>query len=145
VAVIFIRVAIILLALLALPAFGDVTIQPLAPVAGDFIVAKIDIPGPCGTEWETFVTGTMIRMNVNIHDCIPGSSIIVTEPIGVLPAGTYTYEFYLSDTGGPFMRLWQQTIVVGAAPPAVVPVASPMLLFLVSVLAGMAVLTLRRS
>jgi hypothetical protein len=104
----------------AMPVIADAAIQPPAPIAGEFITAFIDIPGPCGTTSSTSVVGSLIRTDVRIEGClVPGFIVVLTEPIGALPAGTYTYEDYRGDDGGPLVLQSRQPIVVAAAPTAV--------------------------
>lgn len=128
-------------------AFAAVTIQPASPVAGDFITAHIDVPGGCGVSTSTTISGSVIRTQVVLTGCVVGPppfTVLQVEPLGELPAGTYTYEVYFTFDSDPPALESQQTFVVAQAP-ARIPALHPLLLVaLAGVLAMLAMVVLRR-
>ena len=139
-------IATLLIVFSAMPAHANAVIQPPLPAAGEFITAFIDVPGPCGTTSSTTVVGNFIRTDVRIEGClVPGFIVILTEPIGALPAGTYAYEIYRGDDGGPLELLSRQTIVVAAFPAAVPVSNAESLAVLALAVVGIALISLRKS
>lgn len=116
-------VGIVLLLLVAAAAFGQVrtaTVIPAAPTTLTPVAIVVEAFDPC--EPATFSrTGNTFRID------IPQSCVIVlpltetlTFPAGLLPAGTYTYDIYVSNV---FDR--RDTFVVAEAGSPSVPALSP--------------------
>ena len=97
-------------------------IVPAFPTSRDVITAYISETALCHVDVRTIVTGFAIRTDVVLSNCFggpPGFNIAYDAPFGPLPAGTYTYEVYLSERGDGFpppVLVAQRTIVVTAAP-----------------------------
>lgn len=105
------------------PLRGGVTIAPAAPTSRDVVTAAIDVPVGCTVTTRTTTAGTVIRTDVAISGCIVGPppfSLREEVVLGVLPAGTYTYEVYVIDDGA-------RPSLATRVPLVVAPVAVPML------------------
>ena len=124
---------VLVVALAALPADAQITfVAPTGtPTTNDVVLARIQflLMGSCGSVTPTtVVNGTTIRTDVAAVNCQVLQPFLASSiaSIGPLPAGTYTYEAYLSVNGGPPMFAGSTTLVVLDAPmpvPALTPTA----------------------
>jgi hypothetical protein len=134
--------------LFATGAGAAVTIQPVAPTSNDLIIASIDVPGGCGVTSSTARTLNVVRTDVHIADCSigpPPFTVIYQEQFGPLPPGPSIYQVYFTYESGPPELESQQTIVVAAAPSVGVPAVGPLGYAMLGVLlAGAALVALRR-
>lgn len=144
--------SIIILAVLlaALPLYAQVAIvRPIGPpTTNDVIIAQIEFiqNGDCRITPTTVVNGNLIRTVVAVSNCTPLLPFLasVSTGFGPLPAGTYTYEAYVSYFGGPPFFVGRTTIVVRDPPVPVPTLDTTWLLLLAITLGALAIMTLRR-
>lgn len=145
-------VGLVLLGLLAtVPLQAQVSIvQPVgAPTTNDVIIARVQYiqSGSCSNVIPTtLVNGNTIRTDVAVSNCTPLLPFLASAfpSFGPLPAGTYTYEAYVSIEGGPSTLAGTTTIVVLDAAVPVPLLDTTSLLILAITLCVLAVTTLRR-
>ena len=93
---------------------------PASPDANDLITAYISASALCANEITTLIDGHVVRSTILFYDCVGGPSggdALYEVNLGSLPAGTYTYELYAGERGGPPpIRVYTETLVVVAAP-----------------------------
>jgi hypothetical protein len=140
------RSLLLLTLVAALPATAEVTIAPSAPTAADVLVATIEVPSGCTVTSATTVTGSVVRTDVAISGCIVGPPPFPVDHVvefGPLAAGTYTYQVYFSDEGGPPELEEELPLVIAPAiAPAAVPTMSELALLLL--VAGIAATAITR-
>jgi hypothetical protein len=133
----------------SLPVAGDVTLAPATPTSNDVLFATIEVPSGCTVTSATTVAATLVRTDVQIFGCIVGPPPFPVDHVaqfGPLPAGTYTYQVYFSEDGGPpILEAELPLVITPAIAPAPVPSLSELaLLFLAAGVAAVALPVLRR-
>lgn len=111
---------------------------PSAPSEADVIRATFTVMSGCTRTSTTTVSGSTVRTDVFLTDCLLGPPPIQTAMsvfFGPLQPRTYTYEVYVSVMGSPLQLRSAQPLVVTASTVAV-PVLSPVAVWML--LAGLA-------
>ena len=119
---------------------------PAAPTEEDEIQALFTTFVHCNLDVTTVVIGATVRTTVNETGCVVGPPpVIAPYPavFGPLPAGTYTYEIYVSNEGGPPVLRSTQPLVVAAVVPGVPALSGVALALMIGALTAVAVLALR--
>jgi hypothetical protein len=132
----------------AVAADPPATLTPAAPSSADFVVAAFTVIGcPVLPESTKMTSATTIATTLKAGTCYFGPiPAIWQEPLGYLPAGTYTYEIYIRYDNEPTPELRsRQTFIVTQAAAAVPAFSTWTRLALFGCLGACALLALRQS